>query len=120
MVGGQDRTFTSDYAPYAWGDHCRALPLVDGADLSVKEEFMPPGAVEGTHMHQHARQFFYILSGNGCMRLASGDIALGPFQGLEIPPGMVHQMRNDSPLPLRFLAVSSPHTRNDREEVEQP
>lgn len=50
-----------------WGDNCLAWPLMDHADVSVKEELMPPRTHEQPHRHRHARQFFYVLAGNGSM-----------------------------------------------------
>ncbi len=43
---------------YRWGVDCDAWYLVNDEQLSVIEEFMPPGAAEIRHHHQKAQQFF--------------------------------------------------------------
>src|ERR1051326_903317 len=52
---------------YRWGVDCDGWYLVRDKNLSVIEEFMPPGTAEIRHHHQHAQQFFYILSGEVLM-----------------------------------------------------
>ena len=52
---------------YRWGVDCDAWYLVNDEQLSVIEEFMPPGAAEIRHHHQKAQQFFYIVSGEVLM-----------------------------------------------------
>ena len=100
-----------------WGDGCTAWPLVEGADLSVKLEVMPPGAAEVRHRHAAARQFFYVLSGALQMVLEAETIDVRAGQGLEVPPGRVHQARNPGAEAVQFLVVSSPTTRQDRQEM---
>lgn len=43
---------------YVWGCGCDGWRLVDGDDLAVTEERVPPGASEQWHVHDQARQFF--------------------------------------------------------------
>jgi hypothetical protein len=40
---------------YRWGNDCDAWYLVKDPQLSVIEEFMPPGAAEIRHHHERAR-----------------------------------------------------------------
>lgn len=48
------------------------------------------------------------------MRTPDGEVVLEPGQGIQIPPGLPHQMANDSGGILRFLAISAPTTQGDR------
>ncbi|WP_217696737.1 cupin domain-containing protein [Micromonospora avicenniae] len=105
---------------FSWGDRCDGWRLVDRADLSVIEERMPPGTEEEWHVHDRARQFFYVLAGQATMRTREGDVNLHAGAGLEIPHGVPHQIANDSDLDLQFLVVSAPSTRGDRTRVESP
>ncbi|MEE7548110.1 cupin domain-containing protein [Xanthomonas sp. Kuri4-1] len=75
---------------------------------------MPPGTCEQRHLHRHARQFFYLLEGEAILELDGVCHTLGPGQGLHVPPGRAHQMRNDSARPVRFLVVSAPRSHGDR------
>lgn len=102
-----------------WGADCSAWRLVAGPDLAVAEEVMPPGTTEKRHVHRRARQFFYVLSGTLSMEREGGEsIDLGSGEGLEMPPGIVHRAHNVSQEPVRFLVISAPTTKGDREDLE--
>jgi len=100
---------------YTWGSACDGWHLLRGDDLGVIEERMPPGSVEQRHLHRHARQFFYVLAGQAVLELDGRQHRLDAGQGLHVPPGSAHQMRNASAADLRFLLVSAPHSHGDRE-----
>jgi len=69
------------------------------------------------HFHNFARQFFYILEGEGTMVFEDHEVTLTKGQGLEIPPQVKHQFKNRSKADLHFLVVSIPTTRGDRIDV---
>jgi mannose-6-phosphate isomerase-like protein (cupin superfamily) len=83
----------------------------------VIEEQMPPGAAETLHHHVHARQFFYVLSGELTLVVDGRPYTLTPNEGLEIAPGEVHQAVNRSAEPVRFLLTSQPPSHDDRIEA---
>ena len=99
---------------YTWGDGCDGWRLVDRAELSVIHERMPPGTAEVWHHHRAARQFFLVLAGTATMEVSGACHTLRAQQGIEIAPGMPHQMRNDSDTDVEFLVISQPTTRGDR------
>lgn len=102
-------------APHSrWQSVCDAWSLVENDALSVKQEAMPPGSCETPHFHQTARQFFYVLSGVLTMEMGDTTYELTSNEGLEIPPGQLHQARNDSTEPVSFLVISAPSTAQDR------
>lgn len=100
---------------YTWGDRSDGWHLLAGADLSVIEERVPAGAGEVWHRHKRARQFFYLLAGQAEVRTEHGRAVLVPGSGVEVPPGVVHQFANPGPAEARFLVISSPTARGDRE-----
>jgi mannose-6-phosphate isomerase-like protein (cupin superfamily) len=102
---------------YRWGADCDGWNLVDGPELSVKQERMPPHTAEAEHFHQRARQFFFILSGVAVFELADGRVEVGAQQGFEIGPGVKHRIRNESETDLLFLLCSQPSTKNDRVDI---
>lgn len=102
---------------YLWQSVCDGWPLVEGRDLSFKEERMPPGTAERCHRHQRARQVFYVLSGQLTMELDGALHRLSSGDALEIPPGLPHQARNESEADTGFLVVSVPPTAADREDL---
>jgi quercetin dioxygenase-like cupin family protein len=104
-----------DRAPhYTWGDGCDGWHLVRDAALSVIEERMPPGTREARHRHARARQFFYVLRGRLAIEVEGRRHALGAGEGLEVPPGAAHEVRNDADAPAEFLVVSQPPGQGDR------
>ena len=75
---------------------------------------MPPGASEVRHFHTNAQQFFFILSGQAEMETKSERILLLAGQGVAIPPCTLHQFRNHSEEPVRFLVISQLSSYGDR------
>lgn len=99
---------------YRWGVDCDAWYLVNHEQLSVIEEFMPPGAAEIRHHHTKAQQFFYIVSGEVLMEVEGTTVLLAAGSGIRVLPGKRHQIRNPSSSPVRFLVISHPRSHGDR------
>jgi mannose-6-phosphate isomerase-like protein (cupin superfamily) len=104
----------SSIAPRPWGDGCSSYDLVDGADLIVVQETMPPGTSEVRHFHTRARQVFYVLAGTLTIERGGEIFTLAARDALEIAPGVPHVVRNTSNAAAEFLAVASPTTKGDR------
>ncbi|MBI3578059.1 MAG: cupin domain-containing protein [Ignavibacteriales bacterium] len=102
---------------YTWGDTCDGWHLLKRDDLSVIQERVPPGKFEVKHFHHKSRQFFFILEGQATIEMAGKAIVLNKHQGLEIPPTVPHQFRNDSTEDVVFLVISAPKSHGDREKV---
>lgn len=103
-----------DAEHYTWGDGCDGWHLVRGRQLSVILERMPPGTSEQPHVHDRARQFFFVFSGVATMQLGAETLRAEPGQGIEVAPGVAHRMRNDGARDLEFLVVSQPPSHGDR------
>ena len=99
---------------YVWGNQCDGWRLLDRPDLAVTQERMPAGMHELCHLHQKARQFFFVLKGTATMECAGRRVTLSANEGVEIPPNMLHQIFNESQADVEFLVVSEPTTRGDR------
>jgi mannose-6-phosphate isomerase-like protein (cupin superfamily) len=99
---------------YTWGEGCDGWHLLKRDDVSVIQERVPPGKAEATHYHNVARQFFHILAGTGTMQVQDEIITLNKGEGIEIPPGVPHQFRNDSEEEVSFLVISVPKSHGDR------
>ena len=109
---------TANAPHYTWGQQCDGWHLLQGFDLSVIEERMPPGAAEVRHRHVRSRQFFYVLEGEAVLEVQGVAHRLRAREGLHVPPGAAHQMRNESDGEVRFIVVSSPKSHGDREAVD--
>ena len=99
---------------YRWGVDCDGWHLVRDKNLSVIEEFMPPGSAEIRHHHERSQQFFYILSGEVLMEANGEKMLVSAGTGIRILPGVRHQIRNPSSDAVRFLVISQPPSRGDR------
>ena len=99
---------------YIWGEVCDGWHLLKRQDLSIIQERVPAGGAEVMHYHRTARQFFYILEGEGTMVLETQVIVLKKGEGMEIPPQVRHQFRNQSDADVHFLVISTPSTHGDR------
>jgi len=99
---------------YHWGQSCDGWHLLALDDLSVIEERMPPGSFEQCHRHARALQFFYVLEGEVTIELEGVAHRLNGGEGLHVPPGSAHQVRNDEASDARFVVVSSPKSHGDR------
>jgi mannose-6-phosphate isomerase-like protein (cupin superfamily) len=103
---------------YQWGEGCHSWVFVDTDALSVKQELMPPNAVEKRHYHEHATQFFFVLSGTAIF-VVDGQVTLvNPQQGIEIRPRQKHRISNHAETDLEFILYSHPSTKNDRIDCE--
>ena len=99
---------------YIWGEVCDGWRLLQRDDLGVIQEHVPAGAAEVMHYHNSARQFFYILEGEGMMIFEDHEVILREGQGIEIEPQVKHQFKNQSNASVHFLVISVPSTRGDR------
>ena len=105
---------TANAQHYQWGQSCDGWHLLVLDDLSIIEECMPSGSFEQRHRHERARQFFYVLEGEVAIELEGVVHRLHPGEGLHVPPGSAHQVRNEGASDARFVAVSSPKSHGDR------
>lgn len=105
---------TANAQHYHWGQSCGGWHLLALDELSVIEERMPSGSFEQRHRHMRARQFFYVLEGELTIELEGETNRLHRGDGLHVPPGSAHQVRNDGASVARFVVVSSPKSHGDR------
>lgn len=99
---------------YVWGEICEGWHLLKRTEMSVIQERVPPGGTEVMHYHEKARQFFYVLEGEGMMVFDAEQITLRSGEGLEIALQVNHQFTNSLRADVHFLVISVPSTRGDR------
>jgi quercetin dioxygenase-like cupin family protein len=95
-------------AHYSWGKTCDAWTLVDRDDVSLKQERMPCQTSEARHCHASSTQIFYVLRGMLTVVVEQDEFTLRAGEGLEIPPGAFHEVKNQSDGEVEFLLVSQP------------
>ena len=62
----------------------------------------------------HRKNPLKILKGIATIQIDGEIITLNAQEGIEVPPLMKHQMRNDSNQDVEFLVISQPNSRGDR------
>jgi mannose-6-phosphate isomerase-like protein (cupin superfamily) len=84
-------------------------PLNSGAkNLTFGLAEFPGRTQAAPHVHQGEEEIIYILSGSGAAIAGDEEIPLAPGVAVFIPPGLTHQIRVDSPEPLRLVTLFSP------------
>lgn len=99
---------------YIWGQICDGWHLLNSENLSIIQERVPPRAGEMAHYHKNSEQFFYVLSDQMCLYTDTAACHLAAGQGLHIPAGVAHQMKNLSDTAVEFLVISRPKAQADR------
>jgi mannose-6-phosphate isomerase-like protein (cupin superfamily) len=108
-------------------DRVRAFTTKDGSEIrellahrnscirrqSLAEARLPVGGATTPHYHPLTEEIYYILEGQGSMRVASDTSSVGPGDAIAIPPGAVHQIVNTGPSVLKFLCCCSPPYEDD-------
>ncbi len=69
------------------------------------------GGVIDPHVHTVETETAFILRGEAVLTVEGKDIALKPYTGASIPPGMTHSLRNVGQVPAELLALHTPPAR---------
>lgn len=75
---------------------------------TLAEARLPAGGSTTPHYHVKTEEIYYLLSGQGLMRVGQQTRAVDPGDAVAIPPGTLHQITNTGPLPLKFLCCCAP------------
>ncbi len=83
------------------------------AKQSLAEATLAPGAATEEHRHLHTEEIYYILQGRGRISLGGEAHEVEPGDGILIPPGTRHTIRNIGSKPLVFLCCCAPPYSHD-------
>jgi len=75
---------------------------------TLAEARLPAGLSTTAHLHRQTEEIYYVLEGQGTMRIGEETRAVGPGDAIAIPPGAVHQMTNTGSGVLKFLCCCAP------------
>ncbi len=75
---------------------------------SLAEARLPPGASTTGHHHLKTEEIYYILEGEGLMRIGEERQHVVPGDAIAIPPGTFHQITNTGQALLKFLCCCTP------------
>ena len=77
-------------------------------DVSVAEALVEPGRVTELHRHQRSQEIYYILEGEGEVRIGNEEFRVKRHDAILIPSGTPHCVKNNGRSELRMLCVCSP------------
>jgi mannose-6-phosphate isomerase-like protein (cupin superfamily) len=100
---------TSQTKHYRFPTHVNDL-VVDRADAQTSEVFvvvLESGEAPPLHQHDDTEQVFYILEGEGILRIGSEkkEYAVHPADVVRIPPTTLHSIQCTGKKSLRYLAI---------------
>src|SRR5579871_734248 len=100
---------TSQTTHYRFPTHTNDL-VVDRADAQTSEVFvvvLEPGEAPPLHKHDDTEQVFYILEGEGLLRIGpeKKEFKVRPMDVVRIPPGTLHSIQCAGGQPMRYLAI---------------
>ena len=86
---------------------------------SLAEARLPPGASTTPHHHPRTEEIYYILEGQGLMRIGPDSRTVSVGDAIAIPPGHVHQITNTGDAVLKFLCCCAPGYEHDDTVLEE-
>lgn len=100
---------TSRVIHYRFPTHVNDL-VVDRAESQASEVLvvvLEPGEAPPPHNHDDTEQVFYILEGEGVLRIGAEQQkhAVRPTDIVRIPPTVLHSIQCTGKTPLRYIAV---------------
>ncbi|MCE5266529.1 MAG: cupin domain-containing protein [Planctomycetaceae bacterium] len=75
---------------------------------TLAEARLPAGGSTAPHHHRETEEIYYVLEGEGLMRVDKQTADVGPGDSIAIPPGASHQITNTGKGVLRFLCCCAP------------
>jgi uncharacterized cupin superfamily protein len=99
---GHGEKYESQFAPVG--------AVLDSQKLGFNVTIVPPGKRSFPyHAHRGNEEMFFILEGEGTVRINGETHKIRKGDFISLPPGRdsAHQIINDSQAPLRYLAVST-------------
>ena len=103
---------TGNTTRYRFPTHVNDLVL-DRSEATSAEVFivvLEPGEAPPLHRHPDTEQIFYILEGEGELRIGAegGEhLRIKPGDVVRIPPDTLHMISNDGITPVRYLSIDS-------------
>jgi mannose-6-phosphate isomerase-like protein (cupin superfamily) len=80
---------------------------------SLAEARLPAGASTTPHRHEATEEIYYLLEGQGLMRLGDELQQVAAGDAVAIAPGTLHQITNTGGGVLKFLCCCAPGYEHD-------
>jgi mannose-6-phosphate isomerase-like protein (cupin superfamily) len=96
------------------------IPTGNSANQSLAQATVPPLASTEAHYHRVSEEIYLFTSGSGRMILGGEQAAVRAGDCVVIPPGVEHQLVNDTGAPLVLLCCCSPAYSNEDTVITAP
>ena len=88
-------------------------PLIDRTtspinQCSLAEEILPPGATVTPHHHEVIEEIYYVIEGEGVMKIDGEEREVGAGDAIYIPRFAGHTLTNTGDGPMKILLVCGP------------
>jgi 2-phosphoglycolate phosphatase len=99
--------------PFITKDSSIIRSILDKTNAPVKnvtlaEATLKPGMATIEHVHKRSEEIYYFLSGAGIMKINGKKFAIKPGDGVLIPPGSRHKLKNTGRREIKFLCACAP------------
>ena len=108
-------------------ESCKTYVTKDGSEIteiihpelhnnkaqSLAQARVRPGQITQAHYHQQTEEIYFLLGGQGRMRLDNQQFDLRSGEAIVIKPGQIHQIENTGTVDLLFLCCCSPAYSHD-------
>jgi uncharacterized cupin superfamily protein len=73
----------------------------------VDHVLIPPGTSMGAHKHAGVEELFYVIDGEGTVRVNDESAPIKKWDALAMAPGDVHSIENTGGAPLELMVVGA-------------
>lgn len=99
--------------PFTTKDGSTIRKILEPSNSSLKnqslaEATLPKGKTTEEHYHPKSEEIYYILKGQGEIKIENEIKEIYPYDGILISPGKKHKITNTGKEPLVFLCCCSP------------
>lgn len=85
-----------------------AGPTTGLTTMGVAWAEVDTGATSPAAWHGRTEEAYFIIEGRGVMRLGNETFAIAAGDVVSIRPGVIHNIKNSGPAPLRMVVVTTP------------
>jgi len=81
-------------------------PVAQGLGMGMV--ILPPGRSSSAHSHEMQQEAWYVVSGQGRVRIGDEEAEVRSETVVVAPPGIAHQLTNDGPDDLKAIWLFTP------------
>ncbi len=75
--------------------------------LWFNDDLIQPGVVIEPHKHEDIEEIYYILQGQGEIRIGKEERSTSKSDAVYLPPRKTHTLRNTGTYPIRFVCIGA-------------